>query len=883
MDGVFNEDDLIIVFQAGEYEDEQVLNSTYATGDWNGDGEFTSRDIVFVFVQGGFPATAPVPAIYISEFSAANDTFFDADGDTSDWIEIFNPTSSTVNLNGWSLTDDATELGKWSFPEIQVEPKEHLLVYASGKNRRDASDELHTNFRLRASGEYLGLVAPDEIIAHEFAPTYPAQDADNPFGIASSSTLLLSDEPFRYYAPTPADRGLTTEWTTRDFNDAEWQQSDPGAIDTGIGFRLRNASPQLAGLFQTDTGQVRNTTLLVRQPFSFVGRSFDAFVLRTNFDDGFVAYLNGEIVAQANAPDQLDWNSKSTLTHSSHESVRLTEFDISDHRSLLQNENVLAVHMLNRDIRDTDFVMRAELIGYKMAESRSRSPVFLSKATPGFVNRHDRGPRVKFSLETQFFSEPLALELSAADEAVIHYTTDGSQPNATSPVYESPIAVSANTIVKAMGIMPGQPIGEVTRELFVTNDPNLESFFSDLPVMVFENFAGGDTRGDDFQLNLLTVYEPDPQTRRTDLTREPTLVHQVGLRKRGSSTVTRPKAPYAMEFWNESNEDVRQPLLGMPADSDWVLTGPLEFDRAFIRNTLANELSRQMGRYAARTRFVELFYNQDGQGISDDEYRGLYVLSERIKRGEDRVDLQRLTPRDNSEPKVSGGWILKRDRPGPGEDGFEAGGLRIQFVDPKEDDVTPEQHDWITDRINRMARSLRNPDPATGYPSIIDIDSWIDHHLLRVLTMEVDALSVSTFFYMDRDGKIHFGPIWDNDRSMGSDRDGRSDNPETWHFVENKLFAEPWWRDLFQDESFTQRWVDRWFELRKSTFSSENIENLIELQSNQVREAQERNFLRWREFAPIKKTRPEFEFSDPGVGRVGGRGKPFEELVAKAG
>ena len=76
-----------------------------------------------------------------------------------------------------------------------------------------------------------------------------------------------------------------------------------------------------------------------------------------------------------------------------------------------------------------------------------------------------------------------------------------------------------------------------------------------------------------------------------------------------------------------------------PADPDWALIGPFEFDRALVRNTLTNELSRQIGQYAPRTRFVEVFYNKSGGNVSEDDYVGLYFLTERVTRGEDRVDI----------------------------------------------------------------------------------------------------------------------------------------------------------------------------------------------------------------------------------------------------
>ncbi|MCU0781964.1 MAG: lamin tail domain-containing protein, partial [Akkermansiaceae bacterium] len=82
----------------------------------------------------------------------------DEAGDSSDWIEIHNPTADPVSLAGWHLTDNADSLEKWPLPGIVLNPGSYLVLFASGKDRRDPGSELHTNFSLAADGEYLALV-----------------------------------------------------------------------------------------------------------------------------------------------------------------------------------------------------------------------------------------------------------------------------------------------------------------------------------------------------------------------------------------------------------------------------------------------------------------------------------------------------------------------------------------------------------------------------------------------------------------------------------------------------------------------------------------------------------------------------------------------------
>ena len=161
----------------------------------------------------------------ISEFQADNvSTLQDKDGDRSDWIEIRNPGTEPINLQGWHLTDDRTNLDLWTFPFRTLGAGEYLVVFASGKNlTNDPSGELHANFSLDAAGEYLALVKPDGMtVAQAFDP-YPAQLPDQSYGLAISrdvTTLIGDDAPVK--ASVPMDDALGTTWTGTGFNDASW-------------------------------------------------------------------------------------------------------------------------------------------------------------------------------------------------------------------------------------------------------------------------------------------------------------------------------------------------------------------------------------------------------------------------------------------------------------------------------------------------------------------------------------------------------------------------------------------------------------------------------------------------------------------------------------
>ena len=141
----------------------------------------------------------------ISEFQAINDsTIQDRDGQFSDWIEVANPGPTPIQLRGWYLTDDATNLRKWRFPEVTLDTNHEIVVFASGKNRVDDATELHTNFKLSGSGEYLALVNPDGVtVAQDFGFRYPAQVADQSYGLPANNR----EAPPEFFSiPTPGQK-----------------------------------------------------------------------------------------------------------------------------------------------------------------------------------------------------------------------------------------------------------------------------------------------------------------------------------------------------------------------------------------------------------------------------------------------------------------------------------------------------------------------------------------------------------------------------------------------------------------------------------------------------------------------------------------------------
>ena len=187
----------------------------------------------------------------ISEFMASNDSVLaDEDGEFSDWVEIHNPGPLPLQLAGYTLTDDPDNLQKWIIPpDVTIAGDGYLLVFASGKDRSAARGELHTNFRLDASGDYLALVAPDgRTILTEFGSAvggFPRQRPDISYGLgerARETVLLAPNAPLRYLLPTSAAK-LPRDWRSPAFDDQDW-----AAGRFGIGFSPDGGSTASAPL-----------------------------------------------------------------------------------------------------------------------------------------------------------------------------------------------------------------------------------------------------------------------------------------------------------------------------------------------------------------------------------------------------------------------------------------------------------------------------------------------------------------------------------------------------------------------------------------------------------------------------------------------------------
>ena len=268
-----------------------------------------------------------------------------------------------------------------------------------------------------------------------------------------------------------------------------------------------------------------------------------------------------------------------------------------------------------------------------------------------------------------------------------------------------------------------------------------------------------------------------------------------------------------------------------------------------MRDVLAYHLTRQMGRYAPRTRYVELFLQSSENGLTMQDYAGVYVLIEKIKRGPQRVNVAKLEREHRSEPEITGGYIVKRDHQDRPESRFHTSrGGPYFYVYPNERSITREQKAWLAGYFTAFEEALHGDDfkdPDTGYAAYLDVASFIDIHWLVEMTRNVDGLRYSAFLTKDRGGKLKPEPPWDWNRSFGNANYYDGWKTDGWYSSRLRTSEISWFQRLKQDPAFMRQCAARWAELRQTVFEPQNIHRTIDEIAALLQEGQRRNFQTW--------------------------------------
>ena len=495
-------------------------------------------------------------------------------------------------------------------------------------------------------------------------------------------------------------------------------------------------------------------------------------------------------------------------------------------------------------------------------------------ATGGVANPTKPAPSlvgdVAFSTPSQSFKGELSVSLSTTIEgAEIRYTVDGTVPVAESTLFAgTPLTLTATTQLRAQAFVGGMPSGKLSTALYIQRTFDLTS---DLPIMLVDGYGKGKPTDKTISVDAaVMIFEPVEGT--ATLTTLPTLASRAGYHVRGQSSASFPQTPYKVELWDNQNDDVDHPVLGMPSDSDWALIPPY-YDRSLIRNPFTYTLGAEIGLSAPRTAYAEVYINYEGRAMSEADYQGIYWVSETIKNNKDRTNLKQLREPDTMLPQISGGYIFKFDQlaaeepkilctgsnpissgfGGPGRGGRGMGGSAgapatagtcwndLEVVDPSP--LNMEQQAWLTAYIQQFHDTLHTM-PIGDYTQFIDVPSFVDYLIVNELTRNVDAYVRSAYYHKDRDGKLKAGPLWDYNFALAVGGQNTIDPAGGFQYMGTRNINN-WYPKLVSDEAFMTAVKTRWKELRQGLFSDAALGERVTKLSAPLKNAVERDFVKW--------------------------------------
>ena len=793
--------------------------------------------------------------VRINEVVSSNSVYLDEDGDTPDWLEIHNFGTQDVSINGWSLSDDVNDLIKWTFPNITLTPNQYMLLWASSKDRT---------------------------------------------ALSYSRTLVNQGDEFKYLIPTSEPN---SNWNSLNFDDSNWT-SGP----SGFGYADGD-----------DATTIPNNTqsIYLRKTFAISNLStVSSLILDMDYDDAFVAYINGNEVARANINGAPPAYNSGTITD--HEAQiylggRPERFLISDFSSFLnEGENILTIQAHNISPGSSDFTIIPFLsvdfstpnnsgieppailgltntlhTNFKISSSSetvsltntsgtivdqiiaenlptntsigvsttSGEIVSYLETTPSYENSSQEylgsvQSEVVFSNQSGLIDAPISLSLTGnTSEEVIRYTIGENNPTETSPMYISPIQINENTTVRAKIFLENYLPSPVYIKTYILNTSNNTFTDSNLPIIIINTENGEEITNESKILGTMKIIQRPDGARNfiTDANTDEFLDYSgtIGIKTRGSSSQALPKKPYGFDTLEDDGiEDKNVKLLGMPKENDWLLNS-FAFDDSMMRDYISYEMARQMGQYATNLKYCEVVLNGD--------YIGLYALSEKIKRDGDRVDIAKLSDDENSLPEITGGYIIKSDRSSAEDpEAWYNNGAGYIHEKPNSDDITSTQSSYIEEVFRSLDNNATNSNITTGFPSIIDVPSFLDYMLVAEIASNVDAYALSTYYHKDRGGKLRAGPVWDYNLTYGNDLfdffginyDRSYTNVWQFQFSNTGSYI---WRDLFNNSAFKCYLSKRFNEVTQTgeALNLEYISSLIDSTTALISEALVRENERW--------------------------------------
>lgn len=566
-------------------------------------------------------------------------------------------------------------------------------------------------------------------------------------------TIVTESDEWAYFI---GDSEPPSNWRAIDFDDSQWERGIGG-----LGFGDNDDATEVP----------RTGALYIRRNFTIIDKSvITSMLLDIDYDDGFVAYLNGEEIARSGVEGAFPPFDAGAEDHEA-----LIKQGKDPERYLIPN------HLLTTTLQVGDNVLAIQV--------------------------HN--------------TFPTSSDLSIRPFLTVGVSMEATIYGGTHPYFIAPVILQASNLpIVLIDTENGAPIVDdpkVTANLSVIHDVNkTANLVTDFP----------------------NVYDGN-----------------IGIEIRGNTSAAYPQAPFAFELKDELGENINAPLLGMPKENDWIFLSNWN-DKVMMRNVLTYHLFREMGHYAPRTRYCEVVLNGN--------YEGIYVLTEKIKQDDNRVDIANLRPEEIEGDDLTGGYIFKVDN-------FESDGsdswlgnftpervpqndVRFVYHDPKASKIVPEQAEYLQAYVNGFETVLFGDnfeDPTTGYRAFINVESFIDYLIISELSRNVDAYKKSKYYFKDKDSKgglLNSGPVWDYDWAY-KNINGQQQSGSGWSNVSfDWMWPTPngWIERMLKDPWFEQKWANRYHALRQTILSETYLFNFIDQQHDTLAAAQNRHFQRWK-------------------------------------
>ncbi len=322
----------------------------------------------------------------------------------------------------------------------------------------------------------------------------------------------------------------------------------------------------------------------------------------------------------------------------------------------------------------------------------------------------------------------------------------------------------------------------------------------------------------------------------------PTQTGQMLVSIRGNSSRDYPKKQYLLKTVDNQSNPEKVSLLGMPAEDSWVLNGSY-IDHSLIRNYMMYNLAGELMDYAPRCRLCEVF-TTDSNG--ETVYQGVYTLIEKIKVSSVRLNLNKGSSKMPTKHKESSFVMqmnlhldhqsLQHLKP----DGINVYSFDLEY--PNNEPLPAESFHYVEQQLLTFEKALYDASHSGNWDKVnamIDMDSFVDYYIINEFCQNLDAGTRSTYLYKDLGGKFSIGPVWDFDGAFNNFAD-----------VENrvdylKLKTTFYYRYLFQNETFVNRCIDRYHELRRTALSDAALTKYITDCGHYLEQPAQRNTMRW--------------------------------------